>query len=42
MPATVTNLQDWKASHPPMLKLWNAHCRCVSAWWALYFRAFLG
>ena len=24
MPATVTNLADWKASHPPALKLWRA------------------
>lgn len=40
MPATVTNLNQWKASHPPALKLWQAQCRCVAAWWGLFFSAF--
>lgn len=37
MTATVTDLNKWKASHPPMLRLWDAQCRAVAAWWELFF-----
>lgn len=35
MPAKIIVLSEWKAEHPPMLRLWHAHCRCVSAWWSV-------
>jgi hypothetical protein len=38
MPATVTNLTEWKAAHPPILMLWNAQCRFVSAWSVACFK----
>lgn len=38
MPATVTDLKEWKAAHPPMLMLWQAQCRFVSAWSVACFK----
>lgn len=40
MPATVTDLKTWKASHPPLVRLWVAQGRAVAAWWSLFFSAF--
>jgi len=41
MEAKVINFAEWKAAHPPMLNIWSAHYRCVSAWWTLFFQPFL-
>jgi hypothetical protein len=41
MPATVTNLAEWKASHPQALKLWNAQCRFASEWSVAWFKMWL-
>lgn len=38
MSATVTDLQSWKKSHPPILMLWNAQCRFLSAWVSACFK----
>ena len=38
MPATVTDLAQWRASHPPMLRLWQAQCRLAAAWVGLSCR----
>lgn len=38
MPATVTNLAQYRASHPPLLQLWQAQCRLTSAWFNLSLR----
>ena len=38
MPATVTNLAHYRATHPPIVRLWNAQCRMACAWWSLSFR----
>lgn len=35
MPATVTNLAQYRASHPPIVQLWNANCRMLGAWYGL-------
>lgn len=32
MPATVTHLDQYRATHPPILRLWNANCRLVAGW----------
>ena len=41
MPATVTDLAQWKASHPPVLKLWQAQCRFASEWSVAWFKMWL-
>lgn len=41
MTATVTNLAQWKASHPPALKLWQAQCRFASEWSVAWFKMWL-
>lgn len=38
MPATVTTLADYRASHPPIVRLWNAQCRVACAWFDLSLR----
>lgn len=38
MPATVTDLAHWRATHPPLLRLWQAQCRVTVAWCDLSFR----
>lgn len=38
MPATVTDLAQWRASHPPIVRLWDAQCRLASAWFGLSIR----
>ena len=38
MPATITDLAHWRATHPPLLRLWQAHCRMTAAWCDLSFR----
>ena len=40
MPARIVNLAEWRASHPPLVRLWQAQCRASAAWWGLFFRAF--
>ena len=38
MPATVTDLAHWRATRPPLLRLWQAQCRLGVAWFDLSFR----
>lgn len=38
MPATVTNLAHYRASHPPILRLWQAQCRLAALWCDLSIR----
>lgn len=38
MPATVTDLAYWRATHPPLLRLWQAQCRLGVAWFDLSLR----
>lgn len=38
MPATVTDLAQYRASHPPIVRLWDAQCRLASAWFGLSIR----
>ena len=35
MPATVTNLAHYRATHPPIVRLWNAQCRLLAGWASL-------
>lgn len=37
MPCQIINLDQWKSSHPPMLRLWVAHNQAVAAWWEAYW-----
>lgn len=36
MLAPVTNLAEWRASHPPVLRLWQVQCQLASSWINLY------
>lgn len=36
MKATVINLQQWKAAHPPALMLFNHGIACALAWQRLW------
>ena len=38
MPATVIDLAQYRTSHPPLLRLWQAQCRLASAWFDLSLR----
>ena len=38
MKDAIVNLAEWKASHPPIVRLWMAQSRCVSEWWKLWMR----
>ena len=35
MTATIINLRQWEADHPPALRCWVAYWRMVGAWSAL-------
>jgi|GEM_PF-4751236 len=37
MPEKVIDLAEWKAAHPPLIRLWSIHCHVVAAWWGLMF-----
>lgn len=41
MIASVTDLQEYRRSHPPALKLWNAQCRFASEWSVAWFKMWL-
>ncbi len=32
MSAEIVDLEKWKASHPPLVRLWVAQGRAVAAW----------
>lgn len=32
MLASVTNLAEYRATHPPIVRLWNAQCRLMLGW----------
>lgn len=38
MPATITDRTHYRATHPPLLRLWQAQCRLAAAWCDLSFR----
>jgi hypothetical protein len=38
MLATVTDLTQYRNTHPPIVRLWNAQCRMLSAWYGLSLR----
>lgn len=40
MSARIVDLAEWRASHPPLVRLWMAQSRAVVAWWTLFFSAF--
>ncbi|MBS1143353.1 MAG: hypothetical protein H6R14_759 [Proteobacteria bacterium] len=35
MPAKVIVLAEWKASHPPIVRLWLAQSRAAAEWWRM-------
>lgn len=37
MEAQIVDLAKWREEHPPILRLFMAHQRCVTAWWNLFF-----
>lgn len=35
MLASVTNLAEYRVTHPPIVRLWNAQCRLLAGWASL-------
>ena len=35
MLATVTDLTQYRNTHPPIVRLWNAQCRLLAGWASL-------